>query len=306
MKCLRSLTPGDLEWQLILLDNGKKLSPETIEFAKTLTPHFSLLQTDDILTPGKARNVALEAADREWVYFIDDDAYVKKGYWERVLPILEEKKIDVLGGPDSAAEGMNAIATSLSLALSSPFCTGATFARHKGQGHKLQIADEDKLTSCNLWIRRSILVGHDFPEDYKRAEEILFLQKLKKKGYGLFYHPLLVVGHHRRGHFKELIRPSFYAGFYRSRLMKEKLRKGNEAFWMPALFVLLHLLIFLDPVSFWYLARMYVSIILFVSIAISMQAKRASLFPVVAFLHYFIVFMFGIGFLSERLGLKRK
>lgn len=83
--------------------------------------------------------------------------------------------------------------------------------------------------------------------------------------------------------------------------MKEKLKKGNEAFWLPAVFVLLHLLLFLQPMVFWYLARMYTSIILFVSLGVAMKAKRFALFPIIAFLHYFVVFMYGVGFITERL-----
>ena len=82
---------------------------------------------------------------------------------------------------------------------------------------------------------------------------------------------------------------------------EEKLKTGNETFYLPAFFVLLHLLFFLEPLSFWYLARLYLGVILFVSLGISVQAKRFSLFPLVAFLHYFVVFMYGIGFISERI-----
>ncbi len=300
MKCLDSLHPGVENWQLILLANGKELPPEILQKAGSLTAHFTHLKSETQLSPGSARNFALQSVQGDWIYFLDDDAFVREGYWEKVLPLLEDPKIDVLGGPDSPAKGMNALSLSLALALSSPFCTGATFSRHKSFGTKLQHADEEKLTSCNLWVRKSALGNVTFPEDYIRAEETLFLQRLKKEGRGFFYHPKLVVGHFRRSKFKELWKPSFYAGFFRSKLMKENLKKGNEAFWLPSVFVLLHLLIFIEPASFWYLARMYVSIILLVSMGLAMRVKRFWLFPLIAFLHYFIVFMYGIGFLSER------
>lgn len=300
IKCLDSLRPEIENWQLILLENGRELPAEITAKARSLTPHYTQIKTPEQLSPGKARNLALESVEGEWIFFLDDDAFVREGYWEKVIPLLQDPKIDVLGGPDSPAQGMNALSMSLALALSSPFCTGATFSRHKPYGSKIQYADEEKLTSCNLWVRKSAMGAIRFPEDYKRAEENYFLQLLKKEGKGLFYHPKLVVAHYRRSRLKHLIRPSFYAGFYRSRLMKEKFKKGNEAFWLPSVFVLLHLLIFLEPLAFWYLARMYVSIILFISIALAMRVKRFWLFPLVSFLHYFIVFMYGVGFLSER------
>lgn len=300
MKCLDSLTPPVQNWQLILLANGKELTPKLIQKAQSLTPHFTLLSSDIQMMPGKARNFAMEAVDGEWIYFLDDDAFVLFGYWDIVLPLLSDQKIDVLGGPDSPARGMSDLSLSLALTLSSPFCTGATFSRHTSFGHKLLRADEEKLTSCNLWVRKSSLNGVHFPEDYIRAEETIFLQKLKGLDRGLFYHPLLKVAHFRRSKLTQLWRPTFYAGYYRSKLMKEKLKRGNEAFLLPSLFVLLHIFLFIDPAAFWYLARMYASIILFVSMGMAMKAKRFQLFPLIAFLHYFVVFMYGVGFLCER------
>jgi glycosyltransferase involved in cell wall biosynthesis len=301
MKCLDSLKPGVESWQLIILANGKDLTPELKAKAESLTPLFTLLHSDIQLMPGKSRNLAMESVTGEWIYFLDDDAFVLPGYWEILKPLLSDVKIDVLGGPDSPAGGMNALSLSLALTLSSPFCTGVTFSRHKPFGNKLQHADEEKLTSCNLWVRTSSLDGVKFPEDFIRAEETVFLQKLKKMGKGLFYHPKLKVAHFRRSRFIQLWRPSFYAGFYRSRLMKEKLKKGNEAFWLPSFFVLLHLLIFIEPVSFWYLVRMYLGIIVFVSMGLAMRVQRFYLFPLITFLHWYIVFMYGVGFLAERI-----
>jgi glycosyltransferase involved in cell wall biosynthesis len=299
-KCLDSLKSGVENWQLIIVANGKALSPEILHKAQGLTAHLTVLETDIQMSPGKARNTAMESVQGEWIFFLDDDAYILPGYWDLVFPLLQESKIDVLGGPDSPAKGMSALSLSLALALSSPFCTGATFSRHKSFGTKLQIADEEKLTSCNLWIRTSALDGVTFPEDYVRAEETIFLQKLKKMGKGIFYHPKLKVAHFRRTKLKDLWRPTFYAGFYRSKLMREKLKKGNEAFWLPSFFVLLHLFFFIDPQIFWYLVRLYASIITFVSIGLCARVHRSSLFPLVVFFHYFIVFIYGVGFLAEK------
>lgn len=305
IKCLDSLKPQSVTWQLILVANGKNLPQDILTKANSLTAFVTLIETDQKVRPGKARNLALEKVEAEWIYFIDDDAFVLPGYWEIALPFLSDSSIDVLGGPDSPAKGMNKFSNALALALSSPFCTGTTFFRHKPYGSKLQYADEEKLTSCNLWVRKSALKGLLFPEDYVRAEENQFLQKLSASGRRLFYHPKLLVAHFRRTKISELWRPTFYAGFSRSRLLKENIKKGNQAFWLPSFFVLLHILIFIEPMTFWYLARMYVGIILFASLAISMRVNRSSLFFLVAFFHYYIVFIYGIGFLAERLGYKK-
>ncbi len=299
-KCLDSLRPGFPDWQLILLGNGEVLSTELRAKARLLTDHVVFLEAEGKLAPGKARNRALREASGDWIFFIDDDALVLPGYWEIVLPLLKEEKIDVLGGPDEAVEGMNALATALAMSLSSPFCTGRTCGRHKPLGTKLRPADDQILTSCNLWVRRSAIGTVLFPEDYLRGEETRFLQQLAAEQRRLFYHPRLRVGHHRRTRLLQLLRPTFYAGYYRSRMMKEGAGRGNGAFWLPPVFVLLHLIVLIDGPLFLYLARMYVSIILFASIAAGTKAKRSGLIPLVAFLHYFIVFIYGLGFFFER------
>lgn len=304
MKCLDSLHSDSKEWQLILMANGMPLSESIIAKANSLTKHCTLLSSDIQMLPGRARNEAMKSAEGEWIFFIDDDSYVLPNYWETVFPLLENDKIDVLGGPDSAAKGMSALSFSLAIALSSPFCTGATFSRHKSLGKKLVHADEEKLTSCNLWVRRSAIAGISFPEEYKRAEENLFLQRLTAAGKGLYYHPKLKVAHFRRTSFITLFRPTYFSGYYRSRLLREKMTSGSEAFWLPSLFVLLHLLIFIEPIAFWSLVKLYVGIIFFVSFGLSVRAKKFWLFPLVGFLHYFIVFLYGIGFIAERLGVK--
>jgi hypothetical protein len=113
------------------------------------------------------------------------------------------------------------------------------------------------------------------------------------------------VAHFRRTKLTRLLRPTFFAGFYRSKFMRLNQQKNNGIFWLPALFVLLHLLIFLDPMVFFYLARMYLSIIFFVGLALAMRVKEIKLFPLIAFIHYFIVLIYGVGFLSERVKWKR-
>lgn len=305
MKCLDSLRSPVENWELILFANGKDLSPDILAFAKAFAPHFTLIESPEQYTPGKARNLGMSKAVGEWVFFIDDDAALLPGYWQTILPLLEDPKISVIGGPDAPAKGMSSLSLALALTLSSPFCTGATFSRHKPFGKKLTSANEIKLTSCNLWVRKEALKQSQFPEDFIRAEETLFLQHLKAQNLGMFYHPKLIVSHYRRSRLSQLLRPTFYAGFYRSRLMREKLASGTEMFWLPSIFVLLHLLIFIEPITFFELARLYVGLISFVSLSLALKHKSFFLFPLIAFLHYFIVFMYGVGFLAERLRLKK-
>lgn len=270
----------------------------------------SLLQRDDVqvivrkidddLSPGRVRNLALNEAQGQWVFFLYEDSHVGAHYWENLLPLLNDSKIDVVGGPVLPSSGIDAVSRSLSLALASSFCTGATFARYQALGKKLMVADEEKLSVANLWIRRELLNDAKFPEDYLRGEEILLLQELKARGAGTYYLPRLITYQ-----FHEMRPMDFlWEGYYRSKLMKRKIAPGQEVYWLPAIFILLHFFVFLDLTLFWTMARLYWGIIAFVSLGLSMRSLQPWLFPLVALMHYFVVLFYGVGFILERLKFK--
>jgi GT2 family glycosyltransferase len=289
------------DWQLILVANGLALSQELQDFARSLSGDVEILNLPHKELPGKARNLALEKVRHEWIFFIDDDAYLLPRYFEIVQPLLENEKIEVLGGPDAPAKSMDRFSEALALTLSSPFCTGSTYARHRPKGSDLQPASEEILTSCNLWLRRRLIEEVKFPETYLRTEETSLLLELKRRGARMFYHPKMSVGHHRRKTFSSLLRPTFYAGFYRSQVMRDQ-RLGVGKFWLPMIFVLLHLSLFFHPVLFLLLARIYLGIIVMMSLNLASRRRKLSLFLEITLLHYFIVFIYGVGFLVHRLG----
>jgi len=304
LKCLDSLRPQTEKWQLIIVANGLAVSERVLTLAHSLTTEVDILQLDTKETPGKSRNQGIKLARYDWVYFIDDDAYVYPRYFETAIPLLTQSKIDVLGGPDSPAKGMDHFSQALAITLASPFCTGQTFNRHNKKGKELIAANEEILTSCNLWVRTQLLKEVQFPEDYLRTEETALLLDLQKKGARMFYHPALVVAHHRRKDLISLFKPTFQAGYYRSKVLKDKSIRGGALFWLPTLFVLLHLLIFISPAFFLVLTRIYVGLIVMMSLNLAARRQKIGLFGTVAMLHYFIVFVYGLGFLSHRLGFR--
>ena len=304
LKCLDSLRPPVEKWQLIIVANGLPLSNEVMQKAHSLTAEFDILHLEEQQTPGASRNQGISLAHYDWVYLIDDDAYVCPQYFEIALPLLEQERVEILGGPDSPAKGMDTFSEALAVTLTSPFCTGRTFSRHKGQGHQMIAANEKILTSCNLWIRTKLLHEVKFPEDYLRTEETALLLELEKNGVRMFYHPDLKVGHHRRKDLISLIHPTFYGGYYRAKVLKEKMAIDSGLFWLPALFVLMHLLVFISPAIFWTLTRIYLGLIVMMSLNLAARRQRMVLFPYITILHYFIVFFYGLGFLSNRLGLR--
>ena len=79
-----------------------------------------------------------------------------------------------------------------------------------------------------------------------------------------------------------------------------------KVFWLPSVFVLLHLIYFFDSFVFFELAKVYAVPVIAVSMGLSSRRNRFLNFPLVAVLHYVIIFLYGTGFLLERAGYKWK
>jgi hypothetical protein len=291
---LGSLGVLDPDHKIIIIANGCKLSCPIPENAR-------LIETDHRLAQGKVLNLGLAEVDTEWIFFLGEGSGLSRQYGEIIHPLLSDPKIEGVGGPALMAKEMSFWARSLSLALSSPFCSGATFARYQSLGQKMVLADEEKLSDLNLWLRKSLLDQEGFPEEFKKGSEILLLQKLKAQGAHLLYHPKLKVFNVQLNRASDF----FWEGYFRSLIMRRKLCAGQEVYWLPSLLVLLHFIVLISVNSFLQMAQLYGGIILFVSLGLSIRARRPWLFPFVAFMHYYVVMAYGIGLLWERIKYKR-
>ncbi len=300
LRCLDSLRPPVEKWQLIIVATGLPLSEQIVVKANSLTSEVDILHLPQKETQAKARNEGTKLVKYDWAFLIDEKANVTPRYFETLMPLLSLERVDVLGGPDIPAKGMDKFSEALAITLASPFCTGKTFSRHSRIGKQMIPATEEILSTFNLWIRTQFLREIPFPENYHQAEEIAFLMELQKRGAHMYYHPSLVVAHYRQENLKSLLRSTFYSGCYRSKVMKEKSAQSFGYFWLPSIFVLLHLLIFIEPQLFFSFLRIYLGIIVMMSLNLGSRRQKLGLFVHISFLHYFIVFVYGLGFLANR------
>lgn len=272
LKCLDSLRPPVERWQLILINNDHLLPQSVIDLAQTLCKEVDIVR-------GKSRKDGIEVARYPWLFFIEPAASVYPHYWEVAIAHLQMEKIGVLGGPDTLSLGMNKFNQALAVTLASPLCTGKTYYRHQSSGRKLLPANEEMLSTAHLWVRK------------------------ESSNTALFYHPQLVVSYDRRETLKTLLKHTYLRGYNRSNIMKEKASAAG-IYWLPSIFVLLHFLIFIGSPIGWDLAWIYAGLIVMMSVNMGARKKKIGLFPLISFLHYFIVVFFGIGFMAYRVGIK--
>jgi len=284
-----------LKFEIIVVLNGE--DPLSYAFLNEL-PDIKFIYSSQSLLPGAARNLALQEVTREWTFFIDDDARVPADYLSYALKLIKDlPKAQVIGGSDTYPPEASGIALATALCLESPWCTGLTAKRHSQSGIKPVKADESSLTSCNLWVRSHWwLKGVKFPEDYIRGEETILLKTISQQTDELWYVPTLRVWHQRRDNLKAIVKASYKGGYYRARTLREF--GGGWWFWLAPLFVILHFSLVAMPPAFILFASIWLCIVSLTSFKIVLSHQKLSSFFMIIFLHWLILFSYGLGFIK--------
>jgi hypothetical protein len=93
----------------------------------------------------------------------------------------------------------------------------------------------------------------------------------------------------------------FTRGYVRSEIVSSKESSHGEVFWLPLFFVLGHLVLLIDQNLFLHLAQLYLGVVGFVSIGLSLRIGMVWLSPIILIFHYIFVMAYGLGFLTQRL-----
>ncbi len=188
VRCLESLnwalqkTPGVIV-ELGVIINGSDPETEGIlsRFIEknVLFDHVNLKISSTRQTPSEVRNIMVSEAEGEWVFFLDDDAYVDKNLFQTFQDLREKfPKSIVFGGPNLNPPNSNLFQTACSLALASPMATWVSSSRYR-KGERGRSCGEEALILCNLFVRKNALGQNPFPSRFICCEENFFLQKQK-------------------------------------------------------------------------------------------------------------------------------
>lgn len=190
------------------------------------------------LTPGDARNRLLENEKADWIYFIDDDAFVDDGIFIRFHQVmLKNPGAGVIGGPNLTPDGSLPFQKNLGAALSSRFATFKTVDRYLAYGVPRHCGEE-ALILCNLFVRQSVLPPNPFPTDLICGEENHLLRRLSRQGVQLIHSPDLSVSHERRGSLSKLISQVMHYGISRGKSMVHDSKARHWAYALPSLCVI--------------------------------------------------------------------
>ena len=187
--------------------------------------------------PAEKRNIGIRESRGEIVAFIDDDAYPDSRWLEQATKYFGEDSVGGVGGPGVTPPGDCWLARVGGRVYDSVLVSGNYRYRYKAGGVRMDVED---YPSCNLLVRRDILVGiGGYRTDFWPGEDTLLCKDIIDGWKRIIYDPWVIVYHHRRAlfapHLRQLGRYGFHRGYFCKRFPSNSLR---FSYFVPSLFVI--------------------------------------------------------------------
>jgi cellulose synthase/poly-beta-1,6-N-acetylglucosamine synthase-like glycosyltransferase len=145
--------------------------------------------------PSRQRNLAIDKARGELVYFLDDDSIPPSGNLHQASGhFLRDQTVKLVGGPNVCPADASPLQKMFELVLGSWIAFGPSRARYKPLGKNWRPASEKELILCNLIVRRDTLIEHGgFNEGLYPNEENALMDDIQKRGGLAIYDPKFIV-----------------------------------------------------------------------------------------------------------------
>lgn len=162
--------------------------------------------------PGEKRDIGILKATGDFIAFIDDDSYPAKDWLKEAVRILYKEKVSAVCGPGLTPPADSFPQKLTGAILASPFGSGPYFYRFaKGRPRLV-----DDYPAYNLIVtRKALLKIGGFGTKFYGGEDTTLCLKLINAGEKIYYHPNIVVYHHRRKFPFEYMRQVGNVGLHR-------------------------------------------------------------------------------------------
>jgi cellulose synthase/poly-beta-1,6-N-acetylglucosamine synthase-like glycosyltransferase len=202
--------------------------------------------------PGKQRNQAVQQAQGEIIYFLDDDSLVVSDALQRLERHFKDPQVIAVGGPSLTPTSDTLVQRAIGAVLSSLLGAGGVRNRYQAVG-TVRETTERELILCNLAIRREpFLAAGGLDERLYPNEENELLDRLVKAGSRLLHDPELSVERSQRESLAAFIRQMFRYGRGRAQQTRIAGITGLMPF-VPLFFVLYLLTLPLATTPLWLL-----------------------------------------------------
>lgn len=187
--------------------------------------------------PAEKRDICLRHAKGKYVFFLDDDSYPEGNWITKSIEILKKKKVASVCGP-GLTPPLDSFSQKITGAiLASKFGSGPYYYRFtKGEPRLV-----DDYPAYNMIVATDALkkVG-GWGTKFYGGEDTALCLKLINAGEKIYYHPDIVVYHHRRRFPFEYIRQVGNVGRHRGFFVKKYPETSLRfSYFAPALFTVL-------------------------------------------------------------------
>lgn len=187
--------------------------------------------------PGRKRAIGAENAKGEIIAFIDDDAYPHENWITKAVKIIQEKNVACSCGPAVLPEKTNLWEKVFDGIFRNPVGSGIYMFRFTPEKERYV----DDFPFVNFIAKKDILnkIGDKDSEfwpgdDTKVCQKIVY--DLNEK---IYYHPEILVHHHRRDNLKGFIKQHMGYGFYRGLFFGQKDKNSLKIqYVLPPLFLI--------------------------------------------------------------------
>lgn len=143
--------------------------------------------------PSRQRNLAVQQARGEIVYFLDDDALVAADALERLAQRFSDPQVVAVGGPSLTPLTDSPLQRAFGAVFTSLLGAGGVRNRYQAVGEVRQTTERE-LILCNLAFRRdAFLASGGLDERLYPNEENELLDRLRRAGGILLHDPQLAV-----------------------------------------------------------------------------------------------------------------
>ncbi|NJR54181.1 MAG: glycosyltransferase family 2 protein [Acaryochloris sp. CRU_2_0] len=87
----------DYPFELVYVDGGSSPALKAYLEKQSQEKQFKLIRTEHYLSPNRARNLGIQAANGKYIVFIDNDVLVKRGWLQKLVECAEETEATVVG-----------------------------------------------------------------------------------------------------------------------------------------------------------------------------------------------------------------
>jgi succinoglycan biosynthesis protein ExoA len=188
--------------------------------------------------PSVQRNTAMKAVHSDWIYFLDDDSVPEPSNLRRVIEMLGDPAVGMVGGPNLCPRDAPSLQQVFAVVLGSWLAFGPSRARYVAVG-SVRPTNEKELILCNLMVRRAALLElGGFNEALYPNEENALMDELRKRGSRLMYDPQFIVYRHPRSTLKAFARMLMTYGRGRAEQFRVHPTPGSMLNFVPPLFCL--------------------------------------------------------------------